>query len=205
MIDYSVLTTDSGAYHILYNAAASIKDVPGLVLEIGTRRGGSAKIIIDGLSSVGDRRTVICCDPYGNIAYNPTDSQIGVRLDYTNNMRNETIPALLSYGYFKGMNMLFFNMEDTEFMDRFANGVPIYNQYKTVEDKYALVFFDGPHDAPSIIKEVQHFAERSTVGSKFVFDDIAWYNHDAVEVELEKYGFQLVEKQEPKASYVRVK
>lgn len=201
-----VLTTDSGAYHILFNAAASIKDVPGLVLEIGTRRGGSAKIIIDGLVSAGDRRrTVICCDPYGNIEYNPTDHQLGVRLDYTNDMRNQTIPTLLNYGYSRGINMLFFNMEDTEFMNRFSDGVPVYSEFKTIENEFAMVFFDGPHDTDSIVKEVEFFALRAPLGAMFVFDDIAWYNHAAVESVLSEFGFVNVEKQVPKASYRREK
>lgn len=204
-MDYNILQTDSRAYHILYNAASNIKDVDGLVLEIGTRRGGSCKTIIDGLKSVEDFRTVILCDPYGNIEYNPMDRQLGVRLDYTNNMRNETIPTLLDYGYKAGMNMLFFNMEDIEFMSRFRDGVPIYSQYKIVENTYALVFFDGPHDTPSIRNEVDYFAPRTVIGSRFVFDDLSYYNHASIETQLDEYGFVLVEKEDPKASYVRVR
>lgn len=39
---------------ILFNAALNIKGVPGAVVEIGTRRGGSAKLIMDALVTVGD-------------------------------------------------------------------------------------------------------------------------------------------------------
>jgi hypothetical protein len=63
-----VFDTDSQEYEILENAALNIKGVEGAIVEIGTRRGGSPKIIIDSLVQQEDtKRSMFCIDPYGNI------------------------------------------------------------------------------------------------------------------------------------------
>ena len=54
-----------------------------IVCEIGTRRGGSAKWIIDSLVGNDDLdRTFITIDPYGNIEYNHGDGDV----DYKNQL-----------------------------------------------------------------------------------------------------------------------
>jgi len=73
---------DSFDYEVLERAAQRVRDVSGLVCEIGTRRGGSLKYIMDGLE--GTRKHIVCIDPYGDIGYNGADNQINVRYDYTN-------------------------------------------------------------------------------------------------------------------------
>ena len=45
--DEEVFGVDSQEYEVLTNAVQNIKDVEGAVVEIGTRRGGSAKLIIE--------------------------------------------------------------------------------------------------------------------------------------------------------------
>lgn len=219
----NVLTTDSSEYEILADATQRIKDVPGAIVEIGSRRGGSAKIIIDGLAHAKDTdRTMICIDPYGNIEYLCTDLNIAVhfkgegldstaskentqpiRLDYTNQMRNDVVPTLYYYAYQKGLNFHFMQLEDTEFFKRYGDGFPVYDQFKKLENQYALVFFDGPHWNDALIEEIQFFASRAPVGSVFVFDDIWMYDHDKIEKFLETYDFKLLHKGGIKASYVR--
>ena len=75
------------------------------------------------------------------------------------------------------------------------------------EDKYAFVFFDGPHDNKSLDIECKFFAERAAVGAVYVFDDIWMYDHDKI-VEndwLFPAGFEVLEKKTIKASYRKVK
>ena len=222
--DDEVFQFDSSEYEILANAAKSIKGVPGSVVEIGTRRGGSAKLIIDSLVANRDtNRPMFCIDPYGNIEYSCTNLSVTVhginakiqgdpkskdianpvRLDYTNDMRNRTIPSLYYYAYQAGLNFSFFCLEDSEFFRIYADGVPVYDQYKTIENQYAMVFFDGPHDNPSVHLETDFFIERSPKGAMFVYDDIWMYDHDAIEQKLFAHGFETVEKKTIKASYVR--
>lgn len=222
-----ILTTDSSEYEILYNAATSIKGVDGAVLEIGTREGGSAKIIIDALSNNEDtNRSMFCVDPYGNIEYplthisaamqfgtefanikenvNSKEDVVNVRLDYTNDMRKKIIPSLYYYAYHRGLNFSFFSFEDTEFMKRFEDGVPVYNDYKKIENKYALVFFDGPHTNEIVKHETDFFIPRANPGSIFVYDDIWMYDHDAIEKYILDNGFEIHQKGKIKASYKKI-
>jgi hypothetical protein len=198
------LEADSRSYAVLERATLAIKGVPGLVCEIGTRRGGSARVIIDSLVRNGDHgRTLICLDPYGNIEY-ATRQGVICRIDYTNQMRNDTLRNLYAYAADKPVNVHLLVLEDTEYFRRFADGFPTYDQNKTLQATYALVFFDGPHDIPSIKTEIDFFQPRSRPGSIWVFDDITHYDHDGrVEPYLLKIGWVLVEKVWPKASYRR--
>lgn len=222
-----VFQVDSQEYEILMNAASSIKGVEGAVVEIGTRRGGSAKMIIDELVANGDtKRSMFCIDPYGNIEIqctnlnmtvhypgtkiegDPTSKEITSphKFDYDNGMRNRTIPSLYYYAYQAGLNFTFFCLEDTEFFLRYADGVPVYEEYKKLENTYSLVFFDGPHDDDAVIRETNFFVKRTNVGSVFVYDDIWMYNHDMIEKEyLFPNGFEILEKGNIKASYKRTK
>ena len=226
--DEEVFGTDSQEYEILHNAVKNIKGVDGAVVEIGTRRGGSAKLIIDTLVSMGDtNRSMFCIDPYGNIEIPCTNLNMSIhnpdreiegdpqskeitspqRFDYDNNMRNRTIPSLYYCAYNAGLNFTFFCLEDSEFFNRYSDGVPVYEEYKVLENSYAFVFFDGPHDNENVIKEVKFFVERAPVGATYVFDDIWMYDHDKLIEEeiLFKNGFEILEKKQIKASYHKVK
>jgi hypothetical protein len=223
--DEEVFGTDSQEYEILYNAAKTIRGVPGAVVEIGTRRGGSAKVIIDALAEMGDtNRPMFCIDPYGNIDYpetnkamttfgykvdlqgdlNSPDVSKNIKHDYNNDMRNRIIPSLYYYAYARGLDFTFFCLEDTEFFSRYADGVPTYNEHKIVVKDYAFVFFDGPHINEVIENEVNFFLDRTVSGTVFVFDDIWMYDHDKYEKLLFKNGFQILEKKKIKASYKKI-
>jgi len=197
------LETDNADYEVLQNAVRRIKEVPGMICEIGTRRGGSLAHIINTLGETQDlNRNVIFLDPYGAIEYAQSDSVKRPHTDYSNQMRNETLAALYYYIGNHPVNPVPFIMEDTEFFKRFADGVPFYLSHKVVETKYALVFFDGPHDVPSIITEIEFFHPRSVPGSMWVFDDVVgYYDHDKIEKIIFGLGWKLIEKTDRKASY----
>lgn len=223
--DEEVFNTDSKEYEVLVEAASKIKGIEGAVVEIGTRRGGSAKMIIDALVRNGDNnRSMFCIDPYGNIDYvetnlaltmhneeiekegDPESTELtkAIKLDYDNTMRNRIIPSLYYYAYQNGFNFTFFCLEDTEFFKRYADGVPVYDEVKKIEDKYAFVFFDGPHNNEAMEVETKFFVERSNIGTVLVFDDIWMYNHERVEEVLFNNGFEILEKKIIKASYIKV-
>ena len=226
--DEEVFGTDSQEYEILWNAALELKnETPGAVVEIGTRRGGSAKMIIDAMHSKGNsNRPMFCIDPYGNIEIECTNLNMSIhnpdrkiegdpmskeltspqRFDYDNTMRNRIIPSLYYYAYQRGFNFSFFCLEDTEFFKRYHDGVPVYQEYKTLVNEYAFVFFDGPHDNQCLDLETEFFVKRAPVGAVFVFDDIWMYDHDKiVEEKLFAHGFETHEKKQIKASYIKVK
>lgn len=198
------IEVDSGAYDILSDAAKAIKGVPGLCLEIGTRRAGSAKIIINALLANGDlERSVVCVDPYGDIVHANEEGKYD-RVDYTNGMRSDTQRNLHKYVHGKPVNLYLLILEDVEYFKRFSDGYPVYNKTKQLIDKYALVFFDGPHDIESVMREIEFFQSRTPQGGMWVFDDINKYPHDeAVEPKLFELGWKLAAKKSPKASYVK--
>jgi hypothetical protein len=226
--DEEVFGTDSSEYEILYNAAKKIRGVEGAVVEIGTRRGGSAKLIIDALVENGDtNRPMFCIDPYGNIDYpetnkamttfgykvelqgdpNSPDISNNIKHDYNNDMRNRIIPSLYYYAYARGLDFTFFCLEDTEFFKRYADGVPTYNEHKKLVNEYAFVFFDGPHINEVVDEELKFFVPRSIVGSVAVMDDIWMYDHDRIVEQkwLFPNGWEILEKGNIKASYKKVR
>lgn len=198
------LATDSEAYDILRDAVIAVKGIPGLCLEIGTRRAGSTKIIIDALLANGDLgRSIVCLDPYGSILYAAEEGK-KLRIDYTNEMRKDTLCNLHKYARGKPVNVFLLILEDTEYFNRFADGYPVYDYEKRVINEYAMVFFDGPHDVQSVVKEIEFFQSRAPAGGMWVFDDITSYPHDqVVEPKLFELGWKLVHKKAPKASYIK--
>jgi cephalosporin hydroxylase len=195
------LETDSEDYHILKNAVALIKGVPGMICEIGTRRGGSLKLIIDTLLENRDHnRNIIGLDPYGNLEYISSEGQ-QVRFDYDNAMRNETFSALYSYVQGKPVNLVMHVLEDTEFFRRFSDGVAFYNNQKSYETQYSFVFFDGPHDVKSIIEEMEFFNQRSSTGAVWVLDDIHVIPYNIIKEWLHRNNFVTIEESKIKASY----
>jgi|TARA_R110000851_G_scaffold141324_2_gene279189 hypothetical protein len=221
--DEEVFGVDSQEYEILVNAVKQIGNTEGAVVEIGTRRGGSAKMIIDALTETNNTdRSMFCIDPYGNIEIDCTNLNMTLhnpdrkiegdlqskeltskqRFDYDNKMRNRIIPSLYYCAYDAGLNFNFFCLEDYEFFNRYADGVPVYNDEKTLLNKYAFVFFDGPHTNEAIEIELDFFLERTVPGSVFVFDDVWMADHDTiVEERIFKLGWKTLERGNIKASY----
>lgn len=199
------LNTDSGDYNLLTEAAEAIKGVPGLTCEIGLRGGGGSAYIMAALHNTDQMdRTHIAIDPYGNIEY---ESHQGLleRLDYTNSMRNQCMKDIYDFSEESGINFLFFPLEDTEFFKRYADGVPVYQEYKKIIREYALVHFDGPHAWVPLVDEVIFFDNRTMVGGYWIFDDVTFYDHDKFEAEyILPRGFELVKRTNIKASYKKV-
>jgi hypothetical protein len=197
----TMLETDSTDYHVLAQAVQRIRDVPGMICEIGTRMGGSLHIMIHALIQNQDlNRNLVYVDPYGDIPYKHDENSL-VRMDYTNHMKYQAQSLINQMLLDKPVNAVFLCMEDTEFFQRFADGVPFYQSAKKLETQYALVFIDGPHDAHHVWKEFQFFSSRCVPGACMVFDDVSLYDHDQVEQNILSMGWQLVDKTTTKACY----
>lgn len=197
------MNTDSREYDILERAVCMVHNVDGLTCEIGVREGGGTKIIMDNLIKTKQNKTHIAIDPFGNIEYNHWENVVQ-RLDYTNKMRNNMLVNLYSYCNDLNMDCLFFPLEDTEFFKRYADGVPVYNNYKTIINEYSLVFFDGPHTTELIKNEFDFFKSRIPTGGMIVFDDIDQYPHmSKLDPYIQENGFKFVEKGQCKISYIK--
>jgi len=195
------LPGDSADYHLLTKGVELSANTPGLTCEIGLRRGGGSKHIIDAIAQYCPGKVHIAIDPYGNIEYEHKEGHI-VKLDYTNDMQAECMSNIYGYANSKGVQFLYFPLEDTEFFKRYPDYIPVYNEAKRFEKMYSFVHYDGPHAVQAILTEVDFFYRRALPGTCWTFDDVEdYYNHDEVESVVFGLGFKLIEKTHHKALY----
>ena len=188
---------DSKEYEIIQEACESLEKIDLLTAEIGVRMGQGSKIILDTLSN--KKHWHIGIDPYGSIIYQHCDTTEPCLADYTNEMKQQLLKDL-DY-----KNFSLFQMEDSEFMKRFSDGVPIYRDKKELINKYDLVHFDGPHKTIDVIKQSIFFAERSHSGSVFIYDDYPRYDMQLIlNIIVNKYEFMLLKQGKNKLSLKRV-
>lgn len=168
------IETDGAHYNELQIAIQETRDIPGATCEIGCRRGGGSVMIMQG--NIGTNKPHIAVDPYGNIDYH---DRVGIhKSDYTNNMKLESQMSLYEWAFRYSYNYIFFNLEDTEFFKRFADGVPIYEDVKRIENKFSLVFIDGPHHTKAVLDAFEYFKNKMSIGGQIVFDNYDHYPHD---------------------------
>lgn len=197
------MNTDSREYHILMNAVVKIKNIHGLTCEIGVREGGATHLILKTLHSTNQSKIHIAIDPFGNIDYEHWENK-KEKLDYTNNMKNNMLKNLYTYCSETNMECLFFPLEDTEFFDKYKDGVPIYNEYKKIINEYALVFLDGPHTSSIVKNEFDFFNNKIPIGGIIIFDDIDQYPHmENLDEYILKNNFKRLEKGVCKISYIK--
>jgi hypothetical protein len=195
---------DSREYSILTDAIKLIKDVDGLSCEIGVREGGSSYMIMKTLLENGDRRIHIGIDPFGNIEYSHWENRVD-RCDYTNTMKQRTLKELYDWCFQHSAEFLFFPLEDTEFFNKYGDGIPVYNEKKYIINKYAAVFFDGPHTTKLIKDEIEFFKTRTAIGGVWIFDDIEQYPHMRnIDFYIKSLGFKQLQKGTKKISYQKI-
>lgn len=195
------LPGDSEDYHLITKGVELSRNTEGLCCEIGLRRGGGSKFIIDAISKYSPHKVHIAIDPYGHIEYEHKQSHV-VRLDYTNQMMSECMANIYPFAISKQVHFIFFNLEDSEFFKRYSDGIPVYSINKYILDNYSFIHFDGPHSVEAIIKEIDFFYPKSLSGTCWVFDDVTeYYDHDKIEQYIFSLGFKLIEKTKKKALY----
>jgi hypothetical protein len=194
-----MITGDSREYEFFDEAIKLLKNPIGVSVEIGVRRGMGTKCIIDAYRKYHPSIQLkhLGIDPYGNILYRTSDKDKGVRLDYTNKMKQEALLAIIKdYPEFN-----FVNLEDLEFFKRYADGYPIYDFEKNLLTQYETVHFDGPHDTESVMNEVNFFLSRRPKQCVYIFDDIDTHDIDKIGKHLINHSFKEFKKGERKAVY----
>lgn len=197
--------TDSANYEVLVDAAKRSKGVEGAAVEIGVRSGGGLQYIINGLIETNQQneKPVFGIDPYGNIEYYRDEIFKYGRCDYTNEMRDLCMINMYLYARQNNINFYFFNLEDTEFFARYADGVPVYAENKSLVNKYSVVHFDGPHTLEALDAEISFFLTRTDPGAVFAFDDVTMYEHDVIHNQLLEHGYDIAMETPRKWSYVK--
>ena len=191
---------DSLEYEFFDEAIQLLKNPIGVSVEIGVRRGMGTKCIIDAYRKYHPSIQLkhLGIDPYGNILYRTSDNDKGMRLDYTNKMKQDALLAIIKeYPEFN-----FINLEDSEFFKRYADGYPVYDFEKKLLTKYETVHFDGPHDTESVMKEVDFFLDRRPEQCVYIFDDIDTHDIDKIGEHLIWNGFKEFKKGKRKAVFI---
>ena len=191
---------DSLEYEFFDEAIQLLKNPIGVSVEIGVRRGMGTKCIIDAYRKYHPSIQLkhLGIDPYGNILYRTSDNDKGMRLDYTNKMKQDALLAIIKeYPEFN-----FVNLEDSEFFKRYADGYPVYDFEKKLLTKYETVHFDGPHDTESVMKEVDFFLDRRPEQCVYIFDDIDTHDIDKIGEHLIWNGFKEFKKGKRKAVFI---
>lgn len=199
-----ILPTDSTEYELLIAAATEAAKVEGMSCELGLRRGGGTRMILDAFIAVGAYKNHVAVDPWGNIDYLTTEkNHVRLATDYTNDMRALCMTELFLYYRGKPVNVKVENMTDTEFFKRFHDYVPFYDNSGTVnETHYCLAHLDGPHDSDVVIDEARFFSPRMHAGAMLVCDDTNLYDHTRSEaVIVGELGFEVATKGQRKIVY----
>lgn len=179
------IETDTADIHILAEAALSIKDVEGLVIEIGTRLGGGILHIIENCLKNDDKRFFLGVDPYGDILYKHGEFSCGPkslveRCSFNSSMMSAYLSEIYSFCWENDIYFQHFILEDTEFFRIYKDGVILYADEKLIINKYALVHIDGPHNLESVIEDAKFFLDKVSVGGYVIFDDVVDYKHEIV-------------------------
>jgi hypothetical protein len=181
----------SESYKSLIKYIPELKDVEGISIEIGLRRGGGTLEIIEAFLENDDKRYHVCIDPYGDIEY-WGHGKI-THYDYFNSMRNEAISNLYKYADIRGVNIIFYNLEDSEFYKRFADGVPVYDKgIKTIESKYCFAHIDGQHDVKSVDIATDFFIKNLSVKGVIAYDNTDYYEHNEIHNKLLSNNFEVL-------------
>ena len=198
------LNFDHHFHDVLYNAAKKIKDVDGMVCELGLREGGGLGVMMLGCIDNNDtNHTFIAIDPYGNIEYEWKDNTVVV-FDYDNQMKNRTLKNIYSICEAFNLNFIFHNLEDTEFFTKYSDGIQVYNKVKSINNQYALVHLDGPHTTVKLLEELEFFCKRMSNNGIIVLDDIiGYYDYEAIKNYLYENKFELLEELNIKASFIK--
>jgi hypothetical protein len=183
-----VLGIDSQEYEVLYYAAQQSVGVPGASCEIGVREGGGSEIILRAQRDCTPTRPHVMIDPWGNLPY--AEGTAVVHHDYVSQMRRRCAEGIMRLAKEYQWDVLLFWMRDTDFFQRFADGVPYYpdNDAQMITH-YSMVHFDGPHSVECLQREIAFFGPRMSKGAFWVFDDVEMYNHAALEEQIASFGF----------------
>ena len=197
---------DSKDYNLLTQAAERVSNVetkqPLLTAEIGVRRGLGTKIILEYTRPINSGLHFhIGIDPYGDLKYPHSDKGEPVVLDYNSKMKSEHLTDFADKE-----NYQFINLTDMKFFEKYFNGVVFYDHGKEYHlNTYHLVHFDGPHITPAVVAETVFFAQRSVVGSVFIFDDWQTYDSQLVKDVAASFGFEFITNGERKMIMERKK
>mgnify|MGYP005986269571 FL=1 len=167
---------DSIEYNLIEKVCSLITTEKPFTCEIGVRLGKGSQTILESLKHKDHWHIGI--DPYGDIDYEHFDKNSGIR---HNSGKSPTYPNSMKTTLLQNIgfdNFTLFQMSDTDFMNKFSEGVPIYRKQREMINHYDLVFLDGPHKTFDVLKELVFFGERLNNKGFIILDDYPTYKFD---------------------------
>jgi len=139
------------------------------LLEIGTRAGGSALLMLRTLDAVyprGVRRPlVLTVDPYGTKPY------AGAPFVYDARHYRSMKRALSGYA-----NHVHYMMDSELFLDLFDRLYLWLDGARRPLERFTLVYLDGSHDPDLVWREIERLLPRVVPGGFLVVDDTDWFD-----------------------------
>jgi hypothetical protein len=137
-------------------------------LEIGTRSGGSALLILRLLDLVylppARRPFVLTVDPYGSLPY------AGAPYQYDDRHYRAMKKALSPYP-----NHVHYMMDSELFLRQLEDLYLWRGGARLGFDRFSLVYLDGSHDPDVVWSEVESLLPRVTPGGFLIIDDTDWF------------------------------
>jgi Methyltransferase domain len=137
-------------------------------LEIGTRSGGSALLILRLLDLVYPRPArppfVLTVDPYGSLPY------AGAPYQYDDRHYRAMKKALAPYP-----NHVHYMMDSELFLRQLAHLYLWRGGARLRLDRFSLVYLDGSHDPNVVWSEVESLLPRIIPGGFLIIDDTDWF------------------------------
>jgi methyltransferase family protein len=137
-------------------------------LEIGTRSGGSALLILRLLDLIypppARRPFVLTVDPYGSLPY------AGAPYQYDDRHYRAMKKALSRYP-----NHVHYMMDSELFLRQLGDLYLWRDGARLGFDRFSLVYLDGSHDPDIVWSEVESLLPRVTPGGFLIIDDTDWF------------------------------
>lgn len=158
----------------LHEIARCVDQVPRAVdaapfLEIGTRSGGSALLMLKVLDSIYGKTVrpplVITVDPYGSRPYE------GEPYVYDERHYGKMKKNLAGY-----TNHIHYMMDSELFLRELDNMYLWTDGTKRGFNKFSLVYLDGSHDPTIVWSEIQATLPRVVPGGFLIVDDTEWFD-----------------------------
>jgi len=150
-------------------ARAPRSEDPAPLLEIGTRAGGSALLMLRVLESVypstARKPLVLTVDPYGMRPYE------GAPFIYDDRHYGAMKRALARYA-----NHVHYMMDSALFLDLLDRLYLWRDGRKQPLDRFSLVYLDGSHDAEIVWREIERLLPRVVPGGSLIVDDTDWFD-----------------------------
>ncbi len=142
---------------------------PPPLLEIGTRAGGSALLmlrLVDALYPRGVRRPfVLTVDPYGSRPYE------GAPFVYDERHYRSMKRALAGYA-----NHVHYMMDSELFLDLLDRLHLWIDGARRALREFTLVYLDGSHDPDIVSREIERLLPRVVSGGFLIVDDTDWFD-----------------------------